>query len=112
MSEGTRSLVLPCRCVRQAGSRCCRWSPAGVLTLTDTKRPLGPATGTATNGGRSRCSCHRPLEARFAMPATASARLELVLPTQTSPSGFSKAARRPARTLLVSVSAKQPLVTT
>ena len=61
--------------------RCRHSSPVGVLTLTATKRPLAPATGAATNGRCSRCSCRRPLSRRFAMPATASAPHELALPT-------------------------------
>jgi hypothetical protein len=42
-------------------------------------------------------------------PVASSDRL---IPTQTCPSGFSEAARRPDRPLSGSVSAKQPLVTT
>jgi len=67
-----------------AASGCGRWSPAGVLTLTDTKLPLGNATVAVASARWSRCGCHRPLQTRFAVPATASARLELVLPNRSS----------------------------
>lgn len=62
-------------------SGCCRLSQAGVLRLTETKRLLGATTGAATNGRCSRGSCRRPLARRLAVPATAFARLELVVLT-------------------------------
>jgi hypothetical protein len=70
-------------------SGCRRWCPAGVLTLTGTKRPLGPATDAVSNGRCSRCSGRRPTARRLAVPTTAPSRVELVLPTQSRP--------RPAR---------------
>ncbi len=57
-------------------------SPAGVLALFDTKRPLSSETGATANGRCLRYSGRTPLETRFAGPVTASARLELVLSTQ------------------------------
>ncbi len=64
-----------------------RLEPTGVLTLTDTELPLGLSNGPAVSGRCSMCRCHPPNEMWSAVRATAFARLELVLPTQTgSPS--------------------------
>jgi len=44
-----RHLIETAAVVRQLHSVCGRWSPAGVLTLTGTNRPLDPATDAASN---------------------------------------------------------------
>lgn len=66
---------------RQQCSGCRRWSITNVFTLTDTKRPLIAAIGAATSDRLPRRSCRKALRRRLAVPATASARRELVLPT-------------------------------
>ena len=105
--------------VGRIGSVCRPWAPAGLLTLTTTKRPLGPCdlrSRAATNGRSLRCSYRRPLETRFAVPATGSAWLELVLPTHCRSSVASKAdirkSWRPSRRANVCINCTRSTSTT
>ena len=49
----------------QQCSECCRWVLTCMLTLTDTKRLLGTATGAVPNGGCMRYCGHRASETRL-----------------------------------------------
>lgn len=75
-------------------SDCRRWAPAAVLTRTDTKLPLATAAGSHHKRLLFEVQRSSAGSKQFKVPATASAWLELVLPTLSRPSRFFKAARR------------------
>jgi hypothetical protein len=90
-----RSGLIPCSRLqlpasRQLCSGCGRWAPAGLVTLSDTKQSLGPATGAPASGG---CVKYRGRWTRTGRPAPCQRPLLYRPNSRSRPTGVGQSTR-------------------